>query len=97
MIPLEQAVRASSVLSAITQRVAQSQQLLRLVLPLLPPPLRDQVSAGPLDDGVWCLLVHTPAVGSKLRQLAPALLQALQASGQPVSALRFKVRKPVAG
>ena len=39
MIPLEQAVRASSVLSAITQRVAQSQQLLRLVLPLLPPPL----------------------------------------------------------
>ena len=96
MIPLEQAVRASSVLSAITQRVAQSQQLLRLVLPLLPPPLRDQVSAGALDDGVWCLLVHNPAVGSKLRQLAPALLQALQASGQPVNALRFKVRKPVA-
>ncbi|MCM2478923.1 DciA family protein [Serpentinimonas maccroryi] len=97
MIPLEQAVRASTVLSAITQRVAQSQQLLRLTLPLLPPPLRDQVAAGPLDDGVWCVLVNNPAVGSKLRQLAPTLLQALQGSGQPVSALRFKVRKPVAG
>ena len=97
MIPLEQAVRASTVLSAITQRVAQSQQLLRLTLPLLPPPLRDQVAAGPLDDGVWCVLVNNPAASSKLRQLAPTLLQALQGSGQPVASLRIKVRQHAAG
>ncbi|BAO82157.1 hypothetical protein SRAA_2303 [Serpentinimonas raichei] len=97
MIPLEQAVRASTVLSAITQRVAQSQQLLQLTLPLLPPTLRDQVAAGPLDDGVWCVLVNNPAASSKLRQLAPTLLQALQSSGQPVASLRIKVRQHAAG
>jgi hypothetical protein len=45
-----------------------------------------------VDDESWCLLVSNPAVGSKLRQLAPALLTTLQRGGFSVQRLRFKVR-----
>ncbi|MDV7399552.1 hypothetical protein RZS08_49520, partial [Arthrospira platensis SPKY1] len=72
--------------------VQQSQQMLSVVLPLLPAGLRQQVWAGPVDGSYWCIFVSNPAVGTKLRQLAPALLAALRQSGMGVEQLRFKVR-----
>jgi hypothetical protein len=92
MIPLNQAVQASPVLSGITQRIQQSQQMLATILPLLPAALRQQVWAGPLDGTSWCLFVGNPSVGTKLRQLTPALLAALRQSGMGVEQLRLKVR-----
>ena len=94
MIPLNQAVHASPVLAHITDRIQQSQHLLTVIAPLLPPGLRPHVSAGPVDESQWCLFVSNPSVGSKLRQLTPALLAALRQSGSEVSHLRIKVRQP---
>jgi len=94
MIPLQQAVRASTVLSAVLQRAAQSQAMLEAVRPLLPPGLREQVLAGPLEDGHWCLLVAHAAAAGKVRLLAPTLLAALQLAGHAVTDLRLKVRPP---
>jgi hypothetical protein len=92
MIPLKQAVLASSVLSGITQRIQQSQQMLATIQPLLPVGLRSLVQAGPVDENTWCLFVANPAVASKLRQLAPALLAALCTAGWGTKNLRLKVR-----
>lgn len=94
MIALQQAVRASTVLAAVLQRAAQSQAMLEAVRPLLPPGLRPQVAAGPLEDGLWCVLVEHSAAHSKLRLLAPTLLAALQQAGYAVTDLRVKVRPP---
>ena len=92
MYSLEQAVRASPILSQVAQRVELSRQLLALVQPLLPAPLRPHVQAGPVDEAAWCLLVANPAVATKLKQLSPALLAAIQQAGHPVARLRIKVR-----
>ena len=89
---LNQAVDASPVLSQMAQRVRLSQHLLERVRPLMPPGLRGQVLAGPVDDESWCLLVSNPAVATKLKQLVPALLAALRNDGQTVQRLRIKVR-----
>lgn len=92
MIPLNQAVKANPALAAVAQRVERSQRMLATILPLLPAHLRTQVSAGPVDETSWCLFVRNPAVGSKLRQLTPTLLQTLQQAGLGVEQLRLKVR-----
>jgi hypothetical protein len=89
---LHQAVEASPVLAHMAQRVRLSQHMLDVVRPLLPPGLRPQIQAGPVDEDSWCLLVSNPAVATKLKQLAPALLAALRTDGQPVQRLRIKIR-----
>jgi len=95
MFSLQQAVQASPALARMAERVRQSQAMLKTVQPHLPAGLRPWVQAGPVDDdGSWCLLVANPAAGSKLRQLAPALVAALRVAGYPVPQLRIKVRKP---
>ena len=92
LFSLQQAFQANPELAKVAVRIRQSQQMLALIRPLLQPGLRAQVQAGPVDEESWCLLVSNPAVGSKLRQLAPALLAALRSGGFEVQRLRFKVR-----
>jgi hypothetical protein len=92
MYSLEQAVRASPVLSQVAQRVELSRRLMEVIRPLLPAPLRPHVQAGPVDDEAWCLLVANPAVATKLKQLSPALLAAIQQAGHAIPRLRIKVR-----
>lgn len=92
MFSLQQAVHASPVLAQMAQRVRLSQHLLEVVRPLIPPGLRPHIQAGPVDEHSWCLLVSNPAVGSKLKQLTPALLAALRVDGQAISQLRIKVQ-----
>ena len=89
---LQQAVEANSMLAQVAQRIRQSEQMLAVIRPLLTPGLRAQIQAGPVDQESWCLLVGNPAVGTKLRQLTPALLAALRTAGYPVPRLRLKVR-----
>ncbi|NIC40146.1 hypothetical protein [Aquabacterium sp. A08] len=92
MFSLQQAVTASPVLAQVAERVRRSQQMLQTIRPLLPPGLRAQVQAGPVDDNGWCLLVGNPAVGSKLKQLTPALMAALRQANLGVPQLRIKVQ-----
>jgi hypothetical protein len=94
MIPLNQAFRASPVLSSIADRIQQSQQMLTHVLPLVPPGLRAHIQAGPVDESAWCLLIRNPSVSSKLRQLTPALLAHLRVQGYDIQTIRIKMLHP---
>lgn len=92
MFSLHQAVYASPVLAQVAERIRQSQQMLEVIRPLMAPGLRAHVQAGPVDEESWCLLVSNPAVGTKLKQLSPALLAALRTKGFDVPRLRIKIR-----
>ncbi|MDD2730022.1 hypothetical protein [Malikia sp.] len=92
LFSLQQAFRAHPELARVVDRIRQSEQMLALISPLLQPGLRAQIQAGPVDEESWCLLVGNPAVGTKLRQLTPALLAALRNGGFAVPRLRIKIR-----
>ena len=94
MYTVNQAVQASPVLANMVERVALSQSLFQRVLPYVPPALHSQIAAGPVDQGVWCILITNPAAATKLRHLRPTLLTALQAAGHPITDIRLKIRKP---
>ena len=91
-MPLKEALDRNNSLQSLRQRLQDSAARLGAIVPLLPPPLRDQVCAGPVDDTGWSLLAPTPAAAAKLRQLRPLLEQALLAAGWQVSAIRIKVQ-----
>lgn len=93
MMSLQQAANASPTLAHLSELVAQSQQRLAVILPLLPPGLRKAVRAGPFDQGDWCLLVDHTAAAAKLRQLMPAFKLALEGKGLPVATVRIKVQQ----
>jgi hypothetical protein len=91
---LEQAAGAAPHLAALTERIRASQRCLSDVEHLIPTALRRHVKAGPLDDGVWCLMVGNAAASTKIRQLLPAIQKALTQKGAQVNAIRIKVQMP---
>lgn len=92
-MPLDAALRASEPLAGLLQRVRQSQARLAAIVPLLPEPLRQSVSPGPLDDAGWSLLVANPAVAAKLRQMLPQLKAELEHQGWPTAEIRLRVQR----
>jgi hypothetical protein len=68
----------------------QSKQCLEAIMPRIPLGLHTSVAAGPLTDGVWCLLVSNASAVAKLKQLTPHLVGAIQARGLPVTDIRLK-------
>jgi hypothetical protein len=91
-MPIAQALRESAPLGRLAERLRLSNALFAAALPALPPGLREQVSAGPVDDAGWSLLCSNAAVAAKLRQLVPNVEQRLRDAGQPVAAIRVKVQ-----
>ncbi|MGE0097043.1 MAG: hypothetical protein AB7S86_01735 [Hydrogenophaga sp.] len=94
MLSLEQAAGAAPTLSALRERIRESQWCLDQVQHLIPQKLRPLVLAGPLQDQEWCLLVASASASTKLRQLLPALQQTLTQRGAQVNAIRIKVQTP---
>jgi hypothetical protein len=92
---LEQAVQAAPSLASLQERVRESQRCMDLIRHLLPEAMRRHVTAGPIDDTGWCLLVANSAASTKLRQLLPALERALAQSGRQVTAIRIKVQAAI--
>lgn len=92
MLSLEQAFGSAPSLAALQQRIRDSQRYLEWIQPSLPPGLRKQVTAGPIQDAEWCLLVSNASVSTKLRQLLPMLLTVLSENGAQVNAIRIKVQ-----
>ncbi|GAB4215483.1 MAG: hypothetical protein Fur007_13600 [Rhodoferax sp.] len=86
-----EAGQSHSTLAGLIARGQASSARLHCVLPLVPPGLRTSIKAGPLTDGVWCLLLANAACSAKMRQLLPALQAHLNTHGLPVSAIRLKV------
>ncbi len=91
-VTLQQAAEASPTLANLAALARDSAQRLKEVEPLIPPPLRAAIQAGPIEDGTWCLLVSGSAAAAKLRQLLPALQAHLRACGRPVQAIRIRLR-----
>lgn len=91
---LEQAVGAAPSLALLRERIRESQGCMDQIRHLIPAAMRQQVVAGPLQDQEWCLLVGSAAASTKLRQLLPAIQQALTRSGAQVNAIRIKVQIP---
>ena len=67
-----------------------SKARLDAIFPLIPDMLRPNVIAGPLDDGVWCLLLSNTTTAAKLRQLVPAFEAHLRVKGLDVKSIRLK-------
>lgn len=89
---LLQASQESPTLAGLMARARDSQMRLQAIAPLLPPGLRAAVTAGPVEDGEWCLLVEGNAVAAKLRQMVPMLLSRLRVQGWDTQGIRLKVR-----
>lgn len=71
----------------------ESSARLKSIEPLIPVALRDNVQCGPLDDGVWCLLLANNTTAAKLRQLLPAFEAHLKVKHLEVKSIRLKVRR----
>lgn len=85
------ALDRNDALTGLLQRVQGSRARLEAVAGLLPPALRADIRAGPLDDTRWVLLVPNAAAAAKLRQLLPTLDGALASAGFNGPAVRIKV------
>lgn len=84
-------------LGQLLKRLQQSQAHYASVAPLLPPGLRDDVRAGPVDDDCWTLFAaHNPAA-AKLRQMLPDLLQRLRDEGWQGTSIKVKVQPRTPG
>jgi len=66
---------------------------LQAIKPLVPPALYDNVQCGPLEEGVWCLLISNNTTAAKLRQLLPAFAAHLGSKNLGVKSIRLKVRR----
>ena len=95
-IPIAQAMNNSVTLHALLSRVRLSQSRLETVKQLIPVTLRTSIQAGSADEGQWTLLVNSPAVAAKLRQLLPSLNQALRQKEQVDVEVRIKIARPTA-
>ncbi len=91
-IPLQQAAEESPTFSLLMGRVRESSDRLQAIHSLLPGPMRAGIQPGPIEEGVWCLLVSSNAVAAKLRQLLPALQAHLNSKGLGVASIRIKVQ-----
>ncbi len=91
-LTLATALDRSEPLTGLMQRLRASQARYDAISGLLPPSLRDGVRPGPLDDAAWVLLVANAASAAKVRQLLPALQQALLDAGWQGPAIKIKVR-----
>lgn len=90
-LPLATALGRSEPLSALMQRLRDSQARFEVITPLLPAALRQAVKPGPLDETTWVLLAAHASAAAKLRQMLPQLEAALAAAGWQGPALRVKV------
>jgi predicted DCC family thiol-disulfide oxidoreductase YuxK len=89
-LAIRDAMGGSQALERLTQRLRESRLRLADLAAVLPPPLRDQVRSGTIDDQRWTLLAANAAAAAKLRNLLPLLADRLAAQGWPQRELRVK-------
>jgi hypothetical protein len=68
----------------------QSKLCLEVILKRIPLGLHTSVAAGPLTDGVWCLLISNASAVAKLKQLTPIMISAIRANGLDIQDIRLK-------
>jgi len=88
-----QAGEAHPTLSRLLSLQRASQDRMAAVQALIPAALRASVQGGPLDNGVWCLLLSNAAAAAKIRQLVPELETCLRSKNLEVTSIRLKVSR----
>jgi len=90
-VTFSQAVENSPSLARLAGLVRESSDRLKAVESLIPEALRPAIQAGPIEDGVWCLLVSSNAAAAKVRQLLPLIQSRLIDKGWKVTSIRLKI------
>jgi hypothetical protein len=90
-VSFSQAIDNSPSLAKLAEMARASSDMLKGIEKLLPAALRASVKAGPIEGESWCLLVTGNAAAAKVRQLLPALIGQVQASGKNITEIRLKV------
>lgn len=89
--------RAPGALARLREGTQQAEKTLAALQARLPADMARQVWGASLKDGTLTVLVRSAAWGTRLRYLAPQLLEPLAADlGAPVEGLKVKVRAPPA-
>ncbi len=91
---LEEATKESPTLVKLLNLSRQSGDRLKAIQFLIPNNLRKTITAGPIDDTTWCLIIEGNAAAAKLRQLLPSLQAHLLLSGENITSIRLKVKSP---
>ena len=91
-LPVAEALRRSTPLAQLRERLQDSKDRFVAIRPLLPDALAAAVAPGPVDDEGWSLLAANASVAAKLRQLKPRLEDTLRERGWQVSAIRIHVQ-----
>ena len=92
-VTLMQASQNNPGLARLMALQRESSARLKAILALIPATLRDQVQAGPIEDGVWCLLLSNTTTAAKIRQLLPAFESHLRVHDLDVKSIRLKIRR----
>jgi hypothetical protein len=90
-VTFSQAVENSPHLARLAGLVQDSSDRLKAIESLIPQALRPSIQAGPIDEGVWCLLVSSNAAAAKVRQLLPLIQSRLIDKGWKVTSIRLKI------
>ena len=90
-VTAHQAIQNSPTLGRLAALVQDSSARLAAIESLIPAGMRASVKAGPIDEGVWCLLVNGSPAAAKLRQLTPLIEARLLAKGWKVTTIRIKI------
>jgi hypothetical protein len=91
-LALGDALKRSTPLAQLRQRLSDSNARFAAIQPALPPTLAAHVKPGPVDEEGWTLLCANAPVAAKLRQLQPRLEELLRQRGWQVSPIRIKVQ-----
>jgi hypothetical protein len=92
-----QATQESPTLARLAEMASDSSARLKCIEALIPRALRSAIKAGPIDGGVWCLLLDNNAVAAKVRQLLPAMEAHLRSKGWEINSIRIKVQMTPSG
>ena len=75
----------------------ESHSRLNAIKNLIPEALRPNVQGGPIEDGVWCLILSNNTTAAKLRQLLPDFEAQLRVKNLEVKSIRLKVSRQNSG
>lgn len=85
--------RAPGALARLREGTQQAERTLGALRRLLPDEVAAETWGASLKDGTLTVLVHSAAWGTRLRYLAPRVLEALARDlGAPVERIKVKVR-----
>jgi len=85
-----EAIAESNTLSQLLNRMDISKACLDIVANLIPLGLQTSISAGPITDKEWCILISNASAVAKLKQLMPTMLAAIQAKSINITSIRLK-------